>query len=208
MIFVIIFAIMYLPLIILYPTKIIGKKNMPKKGKLIVTSNHYTNLDALIYNAKFVTKFRFMAKAELFKNKFFGFILKSIGAYPVDREKVSPSVFKKTLELLNKNKRVFIFPEGTRNKTGSEKMIAIKTGVITFASKGGAQIVPMLLYQPPKIFRKNYIIVGEPLMVEGENPKRLTKEETQKNLERYEAALKNLRIELDEYVNLKNKKKR
>ena len=40
MIFGILFGILYLPLILLYPTKVIYKEKMPKEGKMIVTSNH------------------------------------------------------------------------------------------------------------------------------------------------------------------------
>lgn len=208
MIFVIAFAILFLPITIIYPTKIIGKKNLPKKKKCIATSNHYSNIDPVLYDIKFGRKFHFLAKVELFKRKLFGWILRRGGAIPVDRENVSPSSFKETLGELKKNHQVFIFPEGTRNKEGTEQMADAKAGVITFASKGEAEIIPMLLYRPPKAFRKNYIIVGEPFNLIAENTKRLTKDELQENLERYEEVLKNLRVQLDEYVELKKKKKK
>lgn len=208
MIFGILFAILYLPIILFYPTKVIYKEKMPKEGKMVITSNHYSNLDALIYNAKFATKFRFMAKIELFKNKFSAFILKSIGAFPVDREHVSPSVIKKTVELINKNKKVFIFPEGTRNKDGGKEMIDAKAGVILFASKSGADIIPMLMYRPPKLFRKNYIIVGNPFKLEAVDTRKLTKEELASNLERYEKILASLREKLEEKVDKKYTKKK
>ena len=147
-----------------------------------------------------------MAKVELFKNFFLRTLLKSAGAYPVDREKVTPTVYKTTLNLLSNGKKVFIFPEGTRNKSGSEEMMNAKSGVITFASRGEAEIIPMLLYRPPKIFRKNYIIVGDTFRIEGENPKRLSKEELQQNLDRFELALANLREELDSIVMAKKNK--
>lgn len=207
MFFVIMYLIFVLPITILYPTKVIHKKRIKKCGRVIVTSNHYSNLDPIIYDVKFTTKFRFMGKVELFKNWLSSAFFKGMGVYPVDREKVTPSVYKKTLKLLEKNKKVFIFPEGTRNKSGSEEMAGIKSGVITFASKGEARILPMLMYRPPKIFRKNYIIVGEPFELEAENTKRLTKEELQHNLERYENALSKLREEIDEFVLSKKSKK-
>lgn len=206
MLFYICFIILILPLLIFYPTKVLHKERMPK-GKCIATSNHYSNMDGLIYISKFCRKFRFMAKAELFKNKFMSKIYYSIGMFPVDREHVSPSVFKKTISELNKGHQVFIFPEGTRNKEDTEEMGSVKSGIITFASKGDAVIVPMVMYHKPKIFRKNYIIVGEPISVQGEYSKRLTKEETQENVLRYTKAMEDLRKELDEYVENKKHKK-
>ncbi len=207
MLFVLAFIILYLPLTIIYPTKVIGKKNLPKKKRCIATSNHYTNIDPILYDIKLVKKFHFLAKVELFKNKLLGWFLKKCGGIPVDRENVSPSSFKETISQLKKNRQVFIFPEGTRNKAGTEQMADAKAGVITFASKGEADIIPMLLYRPPKAFRKNYIIIGEPFKLESENTKRLSKEEMQHNLERYEETIKKLRIELDEFVESKKKKK-
>lgn len=203
MLFVIAFIILYLPVTLLFPTKIFNKKKLKKKGRIIVTSNHYSNMDPVLYDIKFCAKFRFMAKAELFKIFFLKTLIKSAGAYPVDREKVSPSVYKTTLNFLSKGKKVFIFPEGTRNKSGSEEMADAKSGVITFASRGEAEIIPMLLYRPPKIFRRNYIIVGDAFNLVAENPKRLTKEELQQNLERYEEAVRQLRLELDAKVEAK-----
>lgn len=205
--FVLTFIILAIPFLIFLPTKVIHKERLPKNKKIIVTSNHYSNADTLIYDFKFARKFRYMAKKELFKNKIAGWYMRQVGAYPVDRDNFSPTVYKKTLEILKNNEPVFIFPEGTRNKSGSEDMLSIKSGIINFASRGEADIIPMLMYRPPKIFRKNYILVGEPFKIIGENPKKLTKEEVALNLERYEEVMKNLRIELDEIALKKSKKK-
>lgn len=206
MLFVIFFILLYLPVTLIFPTKVLHREKLKKHGRIILTSNHYTNVDPVLYDIKFCAKFRFMAKVELFKNFFLRALIKSAGAYPVDREKVTPTVYKTTLNLLGKGKKVFIFPEGTRNKSGSEEMSEAKSGVITFASRGEAEIIPMLLYRPPKLFRKNYIIVGDSFNIVGENPKRLTKEELQQNLDRYELAVKNLREELDAIVEAKKNK--
>ena len=208
MFFVFMFIIVYLPVSILYPTWVIHKERLPRKKKCIATSNHYSNLDPLIYNFRFFTKFRFLAKKELFDTKAKSWFFRHIGAIKVDREQITPSVFKECLNELKNEKQLFIFPEGTRNKSGDEeKMGDAKAGVITFASKGDAEIVPMLLYRRPKIFRKNYIIVGEPFKVVGENPKRLTPEEVEENLKIYASKMEELRKELDEKFAKKKKKK-
>lgn len=200
--------IFYLPVSICFPTWVIHKERLNKKKKAIVTSNHYSNLDAIIYNFRFFTKFRFMGKQELFKNKFFAWFFRSLGCFPVDRKQITPSVYKKTLSELNDNHQVFIFPEGTRNKTGTDEMGNAKAGMITFASKGDAEIVPMLLYRKPKFFRKNYIIVGEPFKVVGENPKRLTAEEVEQNMQIFTTKMEELRMELDARFAKKKKDKK
>ena len=207
MLFVILFALIYLPVSIFYPTWVIHKDRMPKKKKCIATSNHYSNLDALIYNFRFFRKFRFLGKQELFKNKFSAWFFRGLGTIPVDRKQITPTMYKTILGELNKGRQLFIFPEGTRNKSGSEEMSDAKSGVITFASKGDAEIIPMLIWRKPKFLRKNYIIVGEAFKVVGENPKRLTPEEVKTNLEIYTQKMTELRAELDEFLANKKRKK-
>lgn len=207
MLFVIAFAILFIPIRLFFPTKIIHKERLPKKEKVIVTCNHYSNLDPVICDIFFGKKFIYMAKVELYKNKFLGWFLKRIGSFPVDRQNITPSTFKQTMFHLGKKHKVFIFPEGTRNKEGTEELGDVKAGVITFASKGEAKIVPMVMYQKPRAFHKNYIIVGEPIAIVGQNPKRLSKEEVEQNLNTYTSAMNNLRQELDEYVLSKRKVK-
>lgn len=208
MIFFLAIIVLYIPIKLFFPTKVIHKENMPKRGtKAILTSNHYSNWDPIIYDAAFLRKFRVMSKKELYENKFVGFILKSLGAIVVDRDHMSPTTFKNTMSELKKNHQVFIFPEGTRNKSGTKELLEIKSGFLAFASRGECEITPMLLYRKPKFLRKNYIIVGKPFVLQGENPSRLTKQEMEENLERYLETMKNLRNELDDFVENKKRKK-
>ncbi len=203
-VFCLLFGLVYLPITIFYPTKVFYKNRLPK-GKAILTSNHYSNIDPILIDIRFGARFRFLSKIELFKNKFMGYIMRCLGCIPVDRQKVAPSTFKAVLSNLKDNKKVFIFPEGTRNKEDTDKMNDAKAGVITFASKGDAQIVPMLIYRKPKFLRKNYIIVGEPFSVVGENPSKLTKEEVEQNLEMYTKKMQQLRVELESKIKKKKK---
>ena len=183
MIFWICFAIAFIPLSIFLPVKIIGKKNLPKKQGFVLTCNHYSNADAVMIDIKIGRKIRFLAKKELFKNKFVSFFLKQFGGYPVDRGASDIKAFKFALTTLKDKKVLGLFPEGTRNKAGTEEMQELKSGAIVFASKAGVPIVPMVLVKPIKFLRRTTLIVGEPFMCEGENPTRLTKDEIEKNVE-------------------------
>ena len=132
--------------------------------------------------------------------------MKDVGGFPVDREQITPTTYKTAMGLLKNDKQIFIFPEGTRNKTGTNEIQEIKSGFLIFASKGETAITPMLLYRKPKAFKKNYAIIGKPFELVGENPKRLTKEELEENFERYLQVLNDLRIEMNEYVESKKRK--
>lgn len=202
-----IFIVALIPIWLLR-VKIINKKNMPKKKeKCLVASNHLSMWDPMIFHVKFGRRFRALAKKELFKNWFMSCVMKTLGGIPVDREKMSPSTYKAVMNAFEKDKQVLIFPEGTRNKTEDEGLQEAKNGVIIFASKADVPIVPVVIYRKPKLFRKNYMIVGEPFKVEGENPKRLSKEEIEANVEKYSKIMADLRKQLDEKLSKKKSKK-
>ena len=203
MLFGICFAIVWLFCRPLFPTKVIGKKKLPKEGGYVLVCNHYSNMDCIILDLCLVKKLRFLAKKELFKNKFVSYFLKKFGGYPINRDKPDISAFKFSIDVLRKKKVLAIFPEGTRNKN-EEAMKDLKFGAVTFASRGNAQIVPVVLYRKPKIFRRNYILIGDPIDLVGENPSKLTKEEVEMNAQNLYDTMQQIRADFEQK---KNKKK-
>ena len=208
MIFWICFAIVFLPLTIFLPIKVIGRKNLPKKQGYILTCNHYSNFDAPMLDIKFGRKIRFLAKKELFKKKFAGFFIKQFGGFPIDRGKTDINAFKFAIKTVKEKKILGIFPEGTRNKTGSEEMQSAKSGAVIFASKTGAPIVPCVLTKPIKFLRRTTLIIGEPFYVEGENPSRLTKEEVENNVKLLVEKINKLRESYNKKIEEKKNKKK
>lgn len=209
MIFVICFILAYIPLRLIFPTKVIGKKNLPKKEGYIFTCNHFSNMDPVILDACLAKRIRFLAKKELFKNKFVGFFLKQYGGFPINREKPEMSSIKFALNTLKEKKILGIFPEGTRNKSETDdRLQELKNGVIMFASKGDAKIVPAIIYKRIKAFRKNYIIIGEPFKLEAVDSKRLTKEEIDYNTNKLVSAMNKLREDMDNKIKAKKEKKK
>lgn len=210
MFFVLGFILLWIPIRLFYPTKVIGKENLPKKQGVVLTCNHYSNLDPVLLDIFLNKKIRFLAKKELFENKFVGFFMKDFGGFPVDRDKPGVSSFKFALNVLKKNKVLGIFPEGTRNKNIEDVgLMQLKNGAIVFASKGDSCIVPVVLYKRPKVFRRNYILIGEPIQIEAENTKRMTPEELDLNTQKLVSAMNKLREDMDnKLLEKKNKKKK
>lgn len=159
MLYYIILILVFIPFLIIYPTRVIGRKNLRIKGRMIFCCNHQSNNDLLLIGGKLGIRFRYMAKESLFKNKFVGTLLKWLGAYPVKRGETDIVAIKKTLGYLKDDKKVCIFPEGARLKSseGNE----LKSGVIIFALKTKSPIVPAFIVKKPMIFRFNTLIIGE-----------------------------------------------
>ena len=57
--------------------------------------------------------------------------------------------------LKDENKKLLIFPEGTRNKTTDKFLLPFKTGCVAMAKKGDAWIVPCGLTGDYKFRSKN-----------------------------------------------------
>ena len=161
MLFYILRVICFLPLKILFPTKIIGKKNKIKRGRVILCCNHQSNNDVPIIAISFHRRFYYMAKKSLFKNRFFGWLIRTLGAYPVDREKTDLKAMKKTIDLLKDEKGICLFPQGTRISEidGAQ----LKNGAIIFSLKTCSPIIPAIFIRKPRVFRRNRFVIGEPI---------------------------------------------
>lgn len=160
MLYKILYILCYLPIKLLFPVKIIGKKNLIK-GKAILCCNHQSNIDTIpIYYAG-KTKVYALCKKELCNTKFKSWFLKKLRAIPVNREKPEISAIKKCMEVLNKNYNLLIFPQGTRMKT--EEVVGIKEGVAMFALKTKAPVIPMVYLKKNRVFRRNKLVIGQPI---------------------------------------------
>jgi len=153
--------ITFIPLLILYPFIIKNKKNF-KKGKAVVVCNHQSNIDAPLLLSRLPHMY-VLSKKELMKSFFTRFLLNIVKAIPVDRKNPEISVIKKCLTVLKENKKLCIFPEGTRKKISLSENDAIKNGASMFAIKEKAPIIPMIFVNKTRIFRFNKLIIGEPI---------------------------------------------
>lgn len=160
MLFWILKIIFFIPCLIIYPVRVVGRKNLPKEGRLILSANHQTLNDPIIIGLKLSRRFNYMGKAPLFKNKFFSWFLRKMGAFPVHTSSSDISAVKTTLQLLNKNKALCIFPEGARLKTNESN--ELKSGVALFALKTKSPIIPAHFVRKTNAFTPNTLIIGKP----------------------------------------------
>ena len=157
-----IYILLFLPLKICFPTRVIGRKNLPK-GKAIFAPNHQTLFDSPILLCSLHRRMYWLMKKELFENKLLGACLKGMGGIKVDRGKADIEAIKKVLFVLNKkNKPVTIFPTGTRNSS-PEEINDIKNGVAMFSVKTNSPIIPMMFIKKPRFFHFNTLVIGKPL---------------------------------------------
>ena len=191
---------------ILYPCKVIGKKNLVKKSKkvkkqktigddaasnentektgaVIYAPNHEHNLDVLYLMAYTKRPFIAVGKEEIGKNAFFNFFVKTTKWILVNREKPSLDFFRKCNKVLKDEKVLTLFPEGTRVDHSINKTIDVKDGVSFFAIKNNAYVQPIGILKRAKKFKRNYIIIGEPFKIElGDLTQKQAQEEGNKRI--------------------------
>lgn len=169
---------------IAYNFKIEGRENLPKTEGVIIASNHRSYADPVLLTMPMKKPVTYMAKEELFHNKFFAAFIRFLGAFPVKRGAGDMQVIDDCVDILESGRNVVIFPEGTRSK--QNKVARGKTGVALIAAKSGADVLPMgIVFEGPKLkFRTKVrlkigkVIPAEELAAYGDSPKgrRLVKE--------------------------------
>ena len=146
---------------VVYHLKINGLENVPEEGPIIFCGNHRSYIDPPLIVATAKRDMKFLAKEELYENKFLAFLGWAFEAIPVKRDEKDISAIKTSLKDLKEGKCIALFPEGTRN--GLEKGEKVKDGVAFFALRSGAKVVPCGIKGGTKELKKLTISYGKPL---------------------------------------------
>lgn len=153
--------------------KVEGRENLPRKGAVILASNHRSFLDSIFIPALVPRRVTFVAKAEYFDDKKTAWFFRGVGQIPIRREGGSASerALESATEVLDAGGVFGIYPEGTRTRDG--KLHRGHTGVARLALRTGVPIVPVGIIgsdevQPidsrmPKLFKTVTIRFGEPM---------------------------------------------
>jgi 1-acyl-sn-glycerol-3-phosphate acyltransferase len=120
-----------------------GRRNIPKKGPVILASNHRSFLDPFLIGCLIRRPVYFVAKKELFDKRWQGWILNRLGAFPIKRGESDEESMATARGVLERGGVLVIFPEGTRiRKRGLGRP---KRGVGRLALETGAPVVPIAI---------------------------------------------------------------
>lgn len=151
-----------------YRLHVEGAENIPDTGAVIVAPNHKSNFDPPIVGVAIKNRLvHYMAKAELFKNPMFGWVLRKMGAFPVKRGTVDRIAIKQAVRELKNGHVLGIFPEGTRIK--KDGLGRFHSGMASLALMTGVPIVPVAVVGTRTLPKKKEtiaILIGEPVAVE------------------------------------------
>ncbi|MCK4404796.1 MAG: 1-acyl-sn-glycerol-3-phosphate acyltransferase [candidate division Zixibacteria bacterium] len=142
--------------------KRIGAEHIPKSGGVIIASNHVAYVDPPFLGAVTPRELFYLAKAELFSNALFGWLIGKYNAIPVSRGAFDRRAITRAVELLKEGKALLLFPEGTRSRDG--KFLEPKLGLGKIALEAGVPIVPAYIHNSGDLFtsflRRKRLVIG------------------------------------------------
>jgi len=128
----------------LFHLEIRGLENLDGIGdSCIIAPNHQSFLDPPVLGLAFPRRLKYFAKTDIFKIPILSFLVRHLGAIPIDRDIMSSMTVRQGVKVLKEKNWLAIFPEGTRSR--SEKMSPPKQGIGFLHYKSGAPIVPVWL---------------------------------------------------------------
>jgi 1-acyl-sn-glycerol-3-phosphate acyltransferase len=132
---------------ILFRFRCFGTERVPKENDprgVILAPNHASYLDPPILGISLKRRVTYLAKDYLFEHRFVGWVLRSIGAYPIKSESANDfRSIRDLIRILKKGACVAVFPEGTRSEDG--RLREPEGGIGFLAMKSGAWVVPVYI---------------------------------------------------------------
>jgi 1-acyl-sn-glycerol-3-phosphate acyltransferase len=118
-----------------------GRRNIPLTGPALLISNHQSFLDPCAAGCPTRRHLTFLARKTLFRNRFFGSLIRGCNAIPVDQEGIAKEGLKAILDHLKAGEAVLVFPEGERTFTG--KIQPLRPGILMLLKRIDAPIIPI-----------------------------------------------------------------
>ena len=168
---------------------VIGEDNVPKDEAVLYVSNHRSIFDIVVTYPRVPRRTGYIAKQESMKLPVISFWMVYLDCLFLDRSDIRKGL-EMVLTAIDKVKNgisIFIYPEGTRNKT-DKPLGEFHKGSFKIAQKSGCPIVPVVVNHTRDCFenhmpwiKKNTVVIEycEPIRI-----KELDKED-QKNIDQY-----------------------
>ena len=160
-VFGILYTILWPVFHLIYPIKAVGRENIPA-GAAVICPNHSAAIDPFYVVFAFGRKYPMwaMAKQEILNWPVVGWILGKAGVFGVDRGSADLKAAKTALRCLKENRKLLMFPEGTRVHEGES--VEAKAGAALFATRTGSPLLPVYIPTKKKLFRPNTVVIGKP----------------------------------------------
>ncbi len=136
-------AIVHAGLLILYRVRALNLERVPKSGPLLIVGNHESFIDPPLVAVVIRTRhIHFLARATLFRNRIFGWIIHSLNASPIEEGgKSDAKAIRKAVGILESGEALLMFPEAARSLDG--KMQPFKRGAAVLIKRAACPVLPV-----------------------------------------------------------------
>jgi 1-acyl-sn-glycerol-3-phosphate acyltransferase len=147
-----------------------GRENVPKTGSFVLAPVHRSYIDTPITAAVARRRMRYMAKDSMWKTPWIGWLISSVGGFPVSRGTTDIEALKRCFLLLGQGEPIVMFPEGER-KSGPIVQ-PLYEGAAYVAARGNVPIIPVGIGGSEDVMpkgarmiypRKVRVIIGKPI---------------------------------------------
>jgi 1-acyl-sn-glycerol-3-phosphate acyltransferase len=168
---------------LLFDLKSFGRENVPKKGGVLLVANHQSYLDPVLVAVHLYRPVSFLAKSELFDNRYFGWLIRLLLAFPVKQGTGDVGAVKEVIRRLQEGYALNIYPEGSRTENG--EIGPMEKGVALVIRRAGVPVVPVAIDgsfeawpKGRKIFRPHAIKVkyGKAMDFDGKKGEEIVRE--------------------------------
>lgn len=124
-----------------------GSENIDADQSYVVVANHLSTLDIMVCFLAVPLPIRYLAKKELFRIPLLAQAMRSVGIIEVDRAArgaIHSSVNRQAKQLIEHNRSLIIYAEGTRPRDGVMK--PFKKGAFTMAIASQLPILPLSIH--------------------------------------------------------------
>ncbi len=155
---------------LIFRMKVHHKENIPGNGAFILASNHISLADPQIVGSAVNKGIHFLAKKELFRNRFFGNILRRVNAHPLNRAGFDKKALETAVEILQSGESMVIFPEGTRGR--KDELLPVRPGIGKIARTAKVPIVPVYVTGSDNLLacfigkKRLNLFVGPPMTID------------------------------------------
>jgi len=137
--------------------RLLGRENPNRSGGFLLASNHISHFDPFLIGLAVRRKIDWMTMAEFFRPPALGFLLRSIDAFPAERDRADLKTIRTAIERLKRGRAVGIFPEGGI-RDGARSLLngaPLRPGAATLAQIAGVPIVPCVILGSDRFYSKS-----------------------------------------------------
>ncbi len=128
---------------VVFRIRVEGRRRLPRRGGVLVVSNHQSYLDPVLAAVGMPRPFHPMARRSLFRFPPFAWLIRSLHAFPVRRGSADMGAVREALRRLKGGAVVLMFPEGTRTRDGA--IGRLRAGPVMLARRAGVPILPLVI---------------------------------------------------------------